>query len=89
MTFALNPETPTDLLKDTIVSDIAPVRAKASNDTVSHIQGMKEVEASNVSSRKEADEILGRFEKVSISLLATIQHLTGVPGPQCPRILID
>ncbi|KAI9566846.1 alpha beta-hydrolase [Boletus coccyginus] len=63
MTFALNPETPTDLLKDLIVSDIAPVRAKASSDTVSHIQGMEEVEASNVSSRKEADEILERFEK--------------------------
>lgn len=89
MTFALNPETPTDLLKDLIVSDIAPVRAKASSDTVSHIQGMEEVEASNVSSRKVADEILERFEKVIISLLAIIQRLTGIPGPQCPRILID
>ncbi|KAH0833361.1 hypothetical protein J3R83DRAFT_12462 [Lanmaoa asiatica] len=63
MTFALKPETPTNLLKDLIVSDIAPVRAKVSADTVSHIQGMEEVEASNISSRNAADEILERFEK--------------------------
>ncbi|KAG6369695.1 Alpha/Beta hydrolase protein [Boletus reticuloceps] len=63
MTFALDPETPTDLLKDLIVSDIAPVRAKASAETVSHIQGMEEIEASNVSSRKEANEILEQYEK--------------------------
>lgn len=67
MTFALNPEASSNLLKDLIVSDIAPVRAKASADTVSHIRGMEEVEASNLSSRKEANEILERFEKVPIS----------------------
>lgn len=89
MTFALNPETPTDLLKDLIVSDIAPVRAKASADTVSHIQGMEEVEASNVSSRKQANEILEKFEKVPISPLTTIGRLTAIPGPQCPRIFVD
>lgn len=64
MTFALNPEIPTDLLKDLIVSDIAPARAKVSAETVSHVQGMEEIEASNVSSRKEANEILEKFEKV-------------------------
>ena len=89
MAFALNPETPTDLLKDLIVSDIAPVRAKASADIILHIQGMEEVEASNVSSRKEANEILEKFEKVPISSLTTIVRLTGVPGPQYPRVFID
>lgn len=68
MTFALDPETPTDVLKDLIVSDIAPVRAKASADTVTHIQGMEEIEASNVSSRKVANEILEKFEKVTFLL---------------------
>ncbi|KAF8135137.1 alpha beta-hydrolase [Boletus edulis] len=33
MTFALDPEMPTDILKDLIVSDIAPVHAKASAET--------------------------------------------------------
>ncbi|KAG9315368.1 alpha beta-hydrolase [Chiua virens] len=63
MTFALNPETPPGLLKDLIVSDIAPVRAKVSADTVSHIKGMEEIEMGNVTSRKEANEILEKFEK--------------------------
>ncbi|KAG8212947.1 alpha beta-hydrolase [Butyriboletus roseoflavus] len=63
MTLALNPETPTDLLEDLIISDIAPVRAKASTESVSHIQGMEEVEASNVSSRKAAEEIMEKYEK--------------------------
>ncbi|KAF9238539.1 alpha beta-hydrolase [Melanogaster broomeanus] len=63
MTFALNPETPTDLLKDLIVSDIAPVRAKVSADIVRHIEGMERIEASSISSRKEANAILEEYEK--------------------------
>lgn len=69
MAFALNPETPSELLKDLIVSDIAPVRAKASTDTVLRIRGMEEIEARNVTSRKEADEILQQYEKVPFALL--------------------
>lgn len=64
MTFALNPDTPANLLRDLIVSDIAPVRAKASAGTVLHIQGMEEIEARNISSRKAADEVLEKFEQV-------------------------
>lgn len=89
MTFALNPETPTDLLKDLIISDITPVRAKASAESISHIQGMEEIEASNISSRKEANEIFEKFEKVSYSRLPPTCRLTGIPGPQCPRISVD
>jgi len=63
MTVALSSETPTDLLKDLIVSDIAPVRAKVSADHALHIQGMERIEASNISSRKEANEILEEYEK--------------------------
>lgn len=89
MTFSLNPETPTDLLKDLIVSDIAPVHAKPSADNIAFIQGMEEIEASNVSSRKVADEILERYEKVPISSLGLIPGLTGVPGSQRPHIFVD
>ncbi|KAF9223327.1 alpha/beta-hydrolase [Gyrodon lividus] len=63
MTFALHPETPPSLLKDLIVSDIAPVRAKVSADTVLHVQGMEKIQASNITSRKEANEILDKYEK--------------------------
>lgn len=81
MTVALDPGTPSDLLKDLIVSDIAPVRAKASADIVLHIQAMEEIEASNVSSRKVANDILKKYEKVRVSLPTTIGKLSGVPGP--------
>ncbi|KAF8839519.1 alpha/beta-hydrolase [Paxillus ammoniavirescens] len=63
MTFALHPETPSDFIKDLVISDIAPVRAKVSGDTVLHIEAMEKIEASNITSRKRADEILEEHEK--------------------------
>ncbi|KIK94480.1 hypothetical protein PAXRUDRAFT_33490 [Paxillus rubicundulus Ve08.2h10] len=63
MTFALHPETPSDLIKDLVVSDIAPVRAMVSGDTLLHIQAMEKIEASNVTSRNGANEILEEHEK--------------------------
>ncbi|KAG6337112.1 hypothetical protein ID866_1986 [Astraeus odoratus] len=63
MTLALHPETPAGVLADLIVSDIAPVRAKVSEDTVRHLEGMEEVERSGITARKEADRILGHYEK--------------------------
>ncbi|KAG1761485.1 alpha beta-hydrolase [Suillus occidentalis] len=58
MALALHPELPSDLLTDLIVSDIAPVRAKVSQDTVQHIRAMELIQAGNISTRKEADEII-------------------------------
>ncbi|KAG1738436.1 alpha beta-hydrolase [Suillus paluster] len=63
MALALHPELPSNLLADLIVSDIAPVRAKASQDTVQHIHAMEIIEANNISTRKEADEIMSKHEK--------------------------
>ncbi|KAI6039851.1 alpha beta-hydrolase [Pisolithus marmoratus] len=63
MTLALHPETPSDILTKVIVSDIAPVRAKASEDTILHIKGMEAIESSGITTRKEADEILEGYEK--------------------------
>ncbi|KAH7884783.1 alpha beta-hydrolase [Phlebopus sp. FC_14] len=63
MSIALSPETPSDLLTDLIVSDIAPVRAKLSADIELHIEAMERIEASNVTSRKQANEILEEYEK--------------------------
>jgi len=64
MTVALGSETPTNLLKDLVVSDIAPMRAtKESADAISHFQGMEEIETSRVASRKQANEILEKYEK--------------------------
>lgn len=63
MTLALHPETPADILTKVVVSDIAPVRAKVSEDTVLHIKGMETIEGNGITTRKEADEILEGYEK--------------------------
>ncbi|KAG1845326.1 alpha beta-hydrolase [Suillus subalutaceus] len=63
MALALHPELPSDLLADLIVSDIAPVRAKVSQDTVQHIRAMEIIQAGNISTRKEADEIMSEHEQ--------------------------
>ncbi|KAI5998793.1 alpha beta-hydrolase [Pisolithus albus] len=63
MTLALHPETPADMLTKVVVSDIAPVRAKISEDTILHIKGMETIESTGTTTRKEADEILRGYEK--------------------------
>ncbi|KAH7928116.1 alpha/beta-hydrolase, partial [Leucogyrophana mollusca] len=62
MSLALNPNLPPGFLADLIVSDIAPVRASIAADTVRHIEAMERIEASGVSTRKEADAILAEYE---------------------------
>ncbi|KAF8442264.1 alpha/beta-hydrolase [Boletus edulis BED1] len=89
MTFALDPEMPTDLLKDLIVSDIAPVHAKASTETVLHIQGMEEIEASNVSSRKDANEILEKYEKDPSVRAFLLTNLIASQSPFKFKVPID
>lgn len=69
MTLALHPEAPVGTLTDLIVSDIAPVRAKASEDTIRHIEGMEQIEASGVTNRKDAARILEDYEMVIFTLL--------------------
>ncbi|EGN99307.1 hypothetical protein SERLA73DRAFT_182233, partial [Serpula lacrymans var. lacrymans S7.3] len=62
MSLALDLDLPDDLLAHLIVSDIAPVRADLSAESRSHIEGMKKIEASNVSTRKAAGDILAEYE---------------------------
>jgi hypothetical protein len=69
MALALHPELPPNLLTDLIVSDIAPIRARASEDTVQLIRAMEKIEANNIYTRKEADEILSEHEKVPLTIL--------------------
>lgn len=63
MCLALHPEMPSDVLAKLIVSDIAPVRGKVSEDTVRHLSGMERIESSGITTRKEADQILEEYEK--------------------------
>jgi hypothetical protein len=75
MALALHPELPSDLLTDLIVSDIAPVRAKVSQDTVQHIRAMEIIQSGNISTRKEADEIMSEHEQVPLIVLAIFRML--------------
>ncbi len=78
MTVALDPETPSDLLSHLIVADIAPARGALSNEFQAYIRGMKQVEASQVNTRREADHILKDVEQVG----------AGHAAHACPVVLI-
>ncbi|KAI5836088.1 alpha/beta-hydrolase [Schizophyllum commune Tattone D] len=63
MSVALDPELPEGLLENLIVEDIAPSKGALSPEFQGYIQGMKAVDAAKVKSRKEARDILSRWEK--------------------------
>ncbi|EIW83602.1 alpha beta-hydrolase [Coniophora puteana RWD-64-598 SS2] len=65
MAVALSPSLPPALIQHLIVSDIAPVRAQASEDTrqrIRHIEGMQRIQGMGLKSRKEAEEALKEYE---------------------------
>ncbi|EGG09111.1 alpha/beta hydrolase [Melampsora larici-populina 98AG31] len=62
MTVALNPNGSTTI-KKLIVVDISPMKGKISDEFKTYLNGMKEINLRKVGTRKEADEILSRFEK--------------------------
>jgi hypothetical protein len=64
MAFALNLDLPRDMLSNLIVVDIAPSKGELSSEFTGYVEGMKKIEASKVSSRKEAQDILTEYEKV-------------------------
>lgn len=64
MTLALRPDLPSDLLSRLIVGDISPVKGNISSEFQKYIEGMRSVEKDGAMTRKEANEILTRFEKV-------------------------
>jgi hypothetical protein len=47
-----------------IVIDISPAIGAVSPDFANYIEGMKEIEKAEIHSRKEADEILQKYEPV-------------------------
>lgn len=88
MGVSLHPETPAGILSNLIVSDIAPIRAKASKDTVQHIEGMEQIEVSRITNRKDADKILEGYETVVqfTNTFLTCQNDRFVSGSKRPCI---
>ncbi|KAH9810842.1 alpha/beta hydrolase [Melampsora americana] len=62
MTVALNP-LGSSIIQKLIVVDISPMKGKISDEFKTYLNGMKEINLKQVQSRKEADEILSKFEK--------------------------
>jgi hypothetical protein len=65
MAVALSAELPADAIEHLIVEDIAPSNAALSTDFQSYVEAMKKIERSEVSSRREAQDILAPYESVS------------------------
>lgn len=74
MAFALDPNLPQNMLSNLIVADIAPSKGDLSPEFKGYVDGMKKIEASKVSTRKEAQDILAEYEKVR-----TLAHLHPQP----------
>ncbi|KAI0671667.1 alpha/beta-hydrolase [Trametes maxima] len=86
MTVALDPKTPSDLLSQLIVADIAPSRGALSPEFQGYIRGMKQIEASHVKTRQDADHLLTEFERDRMTrafLLMNLEH----PTPHHPHPL--
>ena len=64
MAVALNPDLPTNALSNLIVADIAPSKGDLSPEFKAYVEAMKKIEASKVSTRKEAQAILAEYEEV-------------------------
>lgn len=68
MAVALNPDLPVGLLSHLIVSDMAPSRGPLSPEFRGYVEAMKKIEKSQVTTRKEAQNILIPYERVRIFL---------------------
>jgi len=64
MALALSPELPKELLSNLIVVDIAPSKGDLSSEFRGYVEAMKKIVRSNVSTRKEAQDILSEYENV-------------------------
>ncbi|KAK0522432.1 hypothetical protein OC842_006468 [Tilletia horrida] len=70
---ALSPNLPTDLLTGLISVDMSPKRGALSKEFAGYVDGMQEIERAGCASRKEADEILQRWEQVQyLNLMAEL-----------------
>jgi len=65
MAVALSAELPADTIEHLVVADIAPSEAALSTEFQGYVEAMKRIELSEVSSRREAQDILAPYEVVS------------------------
>ena len=68
MAVALSAELPADAIEHLIVADITPSNATLSTEFQGYVEAMKKIERSEVSSRREAQDIFASYESVSRQL---------------------
>ncbi|KAJ7682092.1 Alpha/Beta hydrolase protein [Mycena polygramma] len=89
MTVALESSLPASTLSKLIVVDIAPARGKLSDEFMGYISAMKKIEAAQISSRKEALEILHEYEKDPHVCAFLLTNLIQQPHASHFRIPVD
>lgn len=82
MAFALD-QSFSPRLRSLISNDMAPWIGKISPEFQQYAVGMKEVEEAKVTSKKEADKILEKYEKVSKSQRKTLAYRRKLPPASC------
>lgn len=89
MAVALSAELPADAIEHLIVEDIAPSNAALSTDFQSYVEAMKKIERSEVSSRREAQDILAPYESDPITRAFLLTNLDTTAQPFKFRIPLD
>jgi len=69
MAFALDPHLQPGTLENLIIADMTPAKGDMSLEFRGYIQGMMRVEASHLSTRSEASDILLDYEEVLHTLV--------------------
>jgi hypothetical protein len=85
MTCALNPDLPQGMLSNLIVADIAPFKGGLSSEFAGYVEGMQKIEASKVSTKKEAQDILTDFEE-DASIRAFLLMNISLPTSSIPYV---
>jgi len=92
MSFALSPQLPKGMMSNLIIADIAPSKGAVTTEFRGYVEGMKKIVQSNVSTRKEAEAILAKYENDVRLRRFLLTNLT-LPGPSNPyagfRIPLD
>lgn len=65
MAFALDPSLPKNMLSRLVVVDISPAVGPISPEFRRYIDAMREIDAANVKTKKEGEDILKKYESVS------------------------
>ncbi|KAI0314313.1 Alpha/Beta hydrolase protein [Amylostereum chailletii] len=89
MAVALSPDLPPNLLNHLIVADIAPARADLSPEFKGYVEAMQKIEEGQVSSRKDAQDILTPYEHDAMTRAFLLTNLDTQAKPLRFRVPLD